>query len=194
MLTAASAREARMGQVAGRECGGCSVCCNVLPIGTAELRKQAGVACKHCVKGGGCGIYETRPHVCRGYSCGWLTMPDLGDDWRPDKSGVFITSPGAAIPAHFENRNGIELMIASAGILGQRPFLDLVCILVEKRIPAFLAIQGPAGHFPASIFMNDDLAEPVSRKNRQAVADLLGVMHNRLTQYAFVPVPMPPRA
>ena len=119
-------------------------------------------------------------------------MPDLGDDWRPDKSGVFITSPGATIPVHFENRNGIELMISSSRILNQRPFLDLVSILVERKVSAFLAIQGPVGHFPASIFMNDDLAKPVSRKNFQAVADLLGAKHNQLTQYAFVPVPMPP--
>jgi len=181
-----------MGAVPGRECGSCSVCCKVLPIDTDELQKQAGVACTHCIAAGGCGIYTTRPRVCRGYYCGWMTMPDLGDDWRPDKSGVFINAPGSDIPPHFENRNGIELMIGSARVLDQQPFVDLVCILVERQVPVFLAIPGPAGHFPVNILMNDDLAEPVSLKDRPRVAAILAAMLGKLSECTFVPVPTRP--
>jgi hypothetical protein len=180
-----------MAVVPGRECGTCSVCCRVLPIDTVELRKQAGVACAHCLKEGGCAIHETRPPICRGYYCGWMTTADLGDDWRPDKSGVFINSTGADIPAHFENRNGLELMIGSARILGQTPFVDLVCILVAKKIPVFLAIPGPVGHFPVSILMNEDLAEPVAQKDISTIVAVLGAMLEQLSGCEFTPVPLP---
>lgn len=120
-------------------------------------------------------------------------MPDLGEDWRPDKSGVFITAPGAAIPAHFENRNGIELLIGSPGVLKQKPFVDLICLLVAKRIPVFLAVPGPPAHFPANILMNDDLADPVGRKDQAAIAAVLDAMLEELSRCAFAPVPMAPR-
>ncbi|MGA7713884.1 MAG: hypothetical protein WCA81_18470 [Rhizomicrobium sp.] len=183
-----------MGLVPGRQCGGCSVCCKVLPIDTAEIQKQAGVSCLHCAREGGCTIYETRPQICRAYYCGWMTMHDLGEDWRPDKSGVFISAPGAAIPAHFENRNGLELLIGSPRVLEQKPFVDLVCILVAKRIPVFLAIPGPVAHFPANILLNDDLADPVSRKDEAAIAAILSAMLEELSRCTFAPVPMPPRS
>ena len=120
-------------------------------------------------------------------------MPDLGEDWRPDKSGVSITTPGAAIPAHFENRNGIELLIGSPRVLEQKPFVDLVCVLVEKKIPVFLAIPGPVAHFPANILMNDDLADPVARKDDAAIAAVLGAMLDTLSRTTFAPVPIAPR-
>jgi hypothetical protein len=191
--TIAFATEAGVGLVPGRQCGGCSVCCKVLPIDTAEIQKQAGISCRHSVKGSGCAIHETRPQVCRAYYCGWMSMPDLGDDWRPDKSGVFISAPGAPIPDHFENRNGVELLIGSPRLLEQKPFVDLVCALVAKGIPAFLAIPGPVGHFPANILMNDDLADPVARRDEAAIAAVLTAMLAALSRCSFGPVPMTQR-
>ncbi len=191
--TTAFVMEAGVGLVPGRQCGGCSVCCRVLPIDTAEIQKQAGVLCRHVVKEGGCAIHPTRPQICRAYYCGWMMMPDLGEGWRPDKSGVFITAPGADIPAHFENRNGIELLIGSVRVLEQKPFVDLVCALVTKKIPVFLAIPGPVAHFPVNILMNDDLADPIGRKDDAAVAAVLRAMLEELSRCTFAPVPMPRR-
>jgi len=53
-----------------RECGTCTLCCKLL--GVEELNKPVGVWCSHCRKGEGCGIYPTRPEVCRIFECLWL--------------------------------------------------------------------------------------------------------------------------
>ena len=44
--------------IPGKACGPCSMCCQVLEI--VELKKTAGILCKDCVAGGGCGIYAVR--------------------------------------------------------------------------------------------------------------------------------------
>jgi hypothetical protein len=73
------------------ECGGCTACCTVLPICDEEMLKQAGTTCEHCT-GSGCGIYDTRPQLCRDYLCGWRRDEWLGSrpDYRPDRLGVMF--------------------------------------------------------------------------------------------------------
>lgn len=66
----------------GRECGKCSLCCKLLHV--VELQKPADKWCEHCRPGyGGCLIHETRPPICRGYFCGWMTDKTVGDEWYP---------------------------------------------------------------------------------------------------------------
>lgn len=67
-----------------RSCGDCIACCTALTI--EELGKPAGVACENLTPEG-CGIYETRPQVCRDFSCLWASG---SFNWkgRPDRSGV----------------------------------------------------------------------------------------------------------
>lgn len=66
-----------------RECGSCSLCCNLFLIDEPELRKPANRWCKHCSKPG-CSIYDSRPSVCRGFVCGWLAQSStLSDLWFP---------------------------------------------------------------------------------------------------------------
>ena len=72
---------------AARACGACSLCCTVLRVD--ELRKLGGTACLHQLESGGCGIYATRPSICRAYQCLWL-RGGLGDDDRPDRLGAVI--------------------------------------------------------------------------------------------------------
>lgn len=56
--------------VKDRECGDCNICCTYLRIDELPVKKPQDVACSHlCEKG--CGIYETRPNVCRSWYCGW---------------------------------------------------------------------------------------------------------------------------
>lgn len=72
-----------------RTCGGCTLCCKVLPV--PDLNKDAGTRCKHSVMGKGCGIYETRPRSCRSYHCLWLeNEAALPDRFRPDRCGFVI--------------------------------------------------------------------------------------------------------
>ena len=68
-----------------RKCGTCSLCCKLFPV--AQLEKPLGQWCQYCKPGcvsGGCGIYATRPQICRDYVCGWLGG-DLADHWAPER-------------------------------------------------------------------------------------------------------------
>src|SRR5258707_684763 len=92
--------------VPGRECAECTVCCTVPTIDKPELQKPAGTTCRHCNKG--CGIYETRPEVCRTFFCGWRQLEIFGDAWRPDKCGVYAELE-TDIPEHLMSSIGISL-------------------------------------------------------------------------------------
>jgi hypothetical protein len=81
--------EAANRAVASRQCGSCTLCCKLVGIGALE--KPRAVWCRHCKPGKGCGIYETRPDECRLFHCGWLTIPSLGEDWRPERSKFLLT-------------------------------------------------------------------------------------------------------
>lgn len=70
-----------------RSCGSCSHCCTVLRVD--ELRKAAGRDCEHQRGEAGCGIYASRPSICRGYRCLWL-QGGLEDDERPDRTGGIV--------------------------------------------------------------------------------------------------------
>lgn len=72
---------------AGRSCGGCSACCEIL--GVPSLRKPPWRRCEHqCVTG--CANYSNRPDECREFECGW-SVGHLGEDDRPDKLGLIFT-------------------------------------------------------------------------------------------------------
>ena len=74
--------------IPGKTCGPCSFCCKVLEID--EFAKKAGVLCAHCSASGGCGVYATRPQVCRDYQCQWKEDRGLLATMRPDKVGTLL--------------------------------------------------------------------------------------------------------
>lgn len=74
--------------VPGRSCGACSMCCK-LP-GIAELDKPPMAWCRHAVPGRGCSIHPDRPGVCRTFFCHYLRNPNLGPEWRPERSGFML--------------------------------------------------------------------------------------------------------
>lgn len=76
--------------VKGRECGDCSACCVSLRINESNLKKEADTPCQNLGKKGGCSIYKQRPPVCINWFCAWRHMDNLGEEWRPDKSGIMI--------------------------------------------------------------------------------------------------------
>jgi len=91
--------------VPGRGCGSCTLCCRVLAID--ELDKPEGVACRHCESGRGCGIYPDRPESCRGFYCGYLALPFVGQHWFPDHCGmvVFPLSADRRLAVHVDPAN-----------------------------------------------------------------------------------------
>jgi hypothetical protein len=74
--------------IPGKACGECSFCCKALEI--TEFAKPAGAWCAHCQKNGGCGVYATRPNVCRDYECLWKSDRGLSSQLRPDRVGAIL--------------------------------------------------------------------------------------------------------
>ena len=72
----------------GRSCGTCALCCKLLRV--VALNKPMGQWCPHCLKRGGCGIYTSRPEECRTFNCGWLTNPEIGEEWQPTRSRIVL--------------------------------------------------------------------------------------------------------
>lgn len=73
----------------GRQCGGCTLCCKLVPV--AMLGKKAGDRCQHQRSGKGCAIYDGRPFDCRTWACRWLaSRDDTGGMKRPDRAHYVI--------------------------------------------------------------------------------------------------------
>jgi hypothetical protein len=75
--------------VPDRTCGTCTLCCKVYPV--AELNKPAGTWCIHLAPGKGCTYREHRPHICHQFFCGWRQDPNLGPEWKPEKSRFVLS-------------------------------------------------------------------------------------------------------
>src|SRR5437879_280323 len=101
-----------------RRCGGCTLCCRLLPmkarphadtmevvramiergIGAPkdftgmipDFDKPAGERCSHQRTGKGCAIYTKRPFGCRFWNCAWLANADTADLRRPDRSHYVV--------------------------------------------------------------------------------------------------------
>jgi hypothetical protein len=111
-----------------------------------ELSKEAGIYCKHCLPGKGCGIYETRFDICRTFICGWRMVPELGEPWRPDRSGVLILSQEVAkLPEeHRAQGPGMNFVILGGEKAILRPgFADYVATLVRRNVAVYLSADTP---------------------------------------------------
>ncbi len=74
----------------GRSCNDCAMCCMVM--GVKELDKPKGVWCRHCTTRKACDIYDARPEECRTFYCGYLTLAELGEEWKPNRSKIVLAS------------------------------------------------------------------------------------------------------
>lgn len=71
-----------------RRCGGCTLCCRLLP--TKEINKPANQRCPHQRTGKGCAAYAHRPVSCQVWTCRWLANDDTADLRRPDRARYVI--------------------------------------------------------------------------------------------------------
>jgi hypothetical protein len=99
----------------GKSCGDCSLCCKLMSV--EELNKPRNVWCQHLVRGKGCGIYETRPDVCREFYCRWMDDPALGPEWKPNKSKMVLAH-------HGEDRLTVYVDPGATGAWCQEPYLS----------------------------------------------------------------------
>ncbi len=171
-------------RIAGRECGGCTACCRVLPIDTPELRKAPGIACSHCGPSG-CTIYETRFPICRTYFCGWHSLAMLNDEWRPDKSGVIVSPRRDSLPRGFSG-DGIEFLVfGGERAIRRKPFIAALASFIEGGVATYLAIAGPPGYFPAGVFLNEVLGQAVARKDGAAMLTALQTIYRSKARHRF---------
>ena len=97
-----------MPEVTNRSCGTCTLCCEILKIRRGPVKKPAYVPCVHCKIGSGCTIHESRPDVCRDFSCAYLLNIDPED--RPPAEVSFV-------PKYRETFLG-KLLIMYEGVAG----------------------------------------------------------------------------
>jgi hypothetical protein len=127
-------------------CGTCIACCYALAFHAEEdgYKKEAGDMCRHCT-GTGCGAYETRYKLCRLFNCAWRGLPQLGEEWRPDKSGVMMLEVvGDELPEICRASGvGLEFLILTDQSAIQRPgFAEYIATLVSRRVAVFLGLPG----------------------------------------------------
>lgn len=153
-----------------RRCGDCDRCCSELKIKTPEFRKKAHTLCAHHT-GAGCGIYESRPQVCREFLCGWRLFAELDDSWRPDLSGVLIVrlSPAQLPPAWHAPGYGVQIAVTGGQAAIIRPgFAEYVAALLAQGVAVYLSAASPA------TLLNDHLG---------AAPDLKGIRRELLRLY-----------
>jgi hypothetical protein len=84
-MSTAQSLEIKPQTAPGKSCGNCTLCCKVYAVPPID-NKPAGVWCKHCTPGKGCGIWKSRPEFCQDFQCLWIQDPRLGPEWKPDVS------------------------------------------------------------------------------------------------------------
>jgi len=73
-----------------RQCGGCTLCCRLMPI--PPLNKLANVKCEFARHGKGCTVHDTaqQPNACKVWHCRWLLNDDAEKLSRPDRAHYVI--------------------------------------------------------------------------------------------------------
>jgi hypothetical protein len=166
--------------VEGRECGECAVCCTHLRIEDPELHKPGGVRCPNLLAGGGCGIYETRPRPCRTFFCGWRRIGYLGDEWRPDRSGIMI-QPGEIPPGTAFNV-AIEFhLVGDPGVLETPGFAAAAARFINYGAAVFLNVPREPGVTDRQALLNDVIGEALAAGDMVQVRGLMRALHEHLS-------------
>jgi len=151
--------------VPGRECGECTACCVHLLIKDDEFEKPADQACSHMVEKGGCKIYNDRPSVCQDWHCAWRFMPQLTDEWRPDRSGILLRSDENGIIFQ-PIREPKKAMTSSLAI-------ELIGGGIAQGIPLSMSIPTRKGYLSHGMSLNEPLQEVVESRSLPAIQNKL---------------------
>lgn len=145
--------------VLGRKCGECTACCVTLRIEEAALKKYADVPCPNLRPEGCCGIYSSRPDVCRNWYCGWRLMEHLDDSWRPDRSEIILR-------LHAGAEGGLILQPTgkASQVLTTEKVLGLVGGCVEAGFPVYISVPTKPGRCHALVHLNEIFARAVASR------------------------------
>lgn len=97
-----------------RHCGGCQLCCKLVPV--ADLGKGAGERCKHQRFGKGCLVYHRPdkgfPQCCALWNCAWLGGAEGTEDLsRPDRVHYVIDVMPDFVVAQHEGQEDIKVPV-----------------------------------------------------------------------------------
>lgn len=84
----------------------------------------------------------------------WRMSDALGDEWRPDRSGIIVEIVTDDLPEGFTLPGLRFTLLRSTSDLLWPPFVELVTRAVAIGQPVFLCLTGPAGHRTARSFLN----------------------------------------
>lgn len=171
--------------IPGRECGECTVCCVAPTIDLPEFKKPQGLACPHCLQAS-CGIYATRPPVCRTFYCHWRRAGWLDDSWRPDRSQILLRGTDDDVPPGFASPTGIVFdVLGSCDLLLDHKVIEVIGRLIDARVPTFLSVQSLPGRSSGRVMLNPMLEISVGERDGDALARglveafLLSVLHSQ---------------
>ncbi|MCP5382816.1 MAG: hypothetical protein H6912_10675 [Kordiimonadaceae bacterium] len=111
--------------------------------------------CSNLKTNGGCAIYQTRPTVCQNWFCAWRNLPELDENWRPDKSGVLVEFTEENFPPPFSGRVGFRFTILDKKKLKNNNKLAKFLIKqINNGVPCLLTFGLEKNTEPATAFLN----------------------------------------
>lgn len=124
--------------IAARACGDCVACCQVLNIDEPDMVKPADHLCMHCT-GKGCGVYASRPLVCREWDCAWRRIGSMPLETRPDHLGVLFTIDRQADPrTPFDHLYFVGRATGDPEALHKVATTDVAAMLAHGPLPIFV--------------------------------------------------------
>jgi hypothetical protein len=149
--------------VADRQCGACDVCCRIYEIDAPGVKKEPGVLCPHHT-GKGCGIYATRPGMCRDFFCLWRRVERFSDALRPDRCRVLFRSIRIEEPRIiFESYSIIAQAITpDPAVFEHEPVKGALELLAQEgRVPIWTSLCGVKSLFYPDFPFMDAILRPV---------------------------------
>lgn len=143
-----------------RTCGACHACCTVFDIDDAPVHKSAGVICPN-YNGHVCAKYADRPQTCRSFHCLWRYETMLDENWRPDLSGVVLTTEPATTGA--ASGQAVSLLVfGDHNVIFEDGFAIYVATNIDRGHEALLKISRGIGRLvpeaQLSVFVGEAVA------------------------------------
>jgi hypothetical protein len=110
-------------------------------------------------------------------------LPELGDDWRPDRSGVLILTLVEKIHAGYTFDWAFQLLVLGGEeSIRQSGFVEFVMTAVNEGIPTYLAAPGPPGKTGAHAFLNRAIEEGSRTLDYESVLSALLSLYREAAQ------------
>ena len=115
-------------------------------------------------------------------------MEIFGEEWRPDKSGVFAELE-TDIPDHLMSSVGVSLTLVTNPLKTVRQpwFIDFIATGLRGGAPLFLALPGPVGYKGVKVSLNTPEMSRAVNGPRAEIKALLEKALKVLASYDFKP-------